>query len=156
MSGWHCRIRHLGIGLCVFVSMTTEGRADPLFSVATLGPANPGTSLLNRSSAVNYTSTYLNGLSPTDQAAFQAGSFDVFAHPANTNVPRSFSIGPQGWDIVATNLPAYVFVEPAVISQVQWTTGNNLGVLAGTGYEDNMGVPGVMTLQTVMFKPIPM
>ena len=134
MRGWQRRMRHLGIALVLFGCLATGARADALYSVTSLGPANPSQSFLTGSTmAVPGTNVpdpsgnYLPELSPADRAAFQSGSFDVFAHPgsayyASNPVPDETRLGGGIQSSQEYN---------------NWAlTGNNLGDYAGTSSID--------------------
>ena len=56
------------VALVSFAALPTRTHAGSMFSVTDLGTADPS-------------GNYLTALSPADQATFQAGSFDMFAHP---------------------------------------------------------------------------
>jgi hypothetical protein len=57
-------------------------RADALYTITDLGPASPSAAYLSGQSPGDSSGAYLSALSPGQLAAFQAGSFDVYSHPA--------------------------------------------------------------------------
>ncbi len=103
-------------------------RADGLYSVTDLGAASPTGG------------SYLNLLSAAQLAAFQAGSFDVYAHPATayyTSVTNPDSNTLQGAD-------ASHSVTLSIV------TGNNVGQYTGTA---QVGGPSITDL--VYYQPYP-
>jgi probable HAF family extracellular repeat protein len=123
------RVTHLIAGAILLCGLLTPDlMADPLYTVTKLGPASPSAASPSGQGQFEPSGSYLPLLSATQQAAFQAGSFDGYAHPA------TFQGGPffmdSGGDIVRTNLET----SPEVVSPV-FVTSNNLGVTAGTGNE---------------------
>ena len=80
---------------------------------------------LSGQSQADPSGNYLGALSPAQKAAFQAGSFDVFAHPgtpwSNLEPTTDLSNLTQGWEHWIAG-PGPVLV-----------TGNNLGDYVGTG-----------------------
>jgi probable HAF family extracellular repeat protein len=112
----------------------TAVRADALYSVTNLGNANAS-------------GNYLGALSPADQAAFQAGSFDVFAHPANVT---SLPVFHQG-DVVRRDL----LDGDDILSGAAMVTSNNLGMNAGTATETLPPTADFPTTQLVVFRPDP-
>ncbi len=86
--------------LCIVAALALSGflcqraRADVLYSVTNLGPA--GRPEL-RSEAVTVPTLRMaitSALSQSQQAAFQSGSFDIYAHPATAgNLPMYYPNG---------------------------------------------------------------
>ena len=54
----------------VMILAGSVAEAGPVYSITDLGPADPN-------------SSYLNALAPSDQGAFNSGSFDRWTHPGN-------------------------------------------------------------------------
>jgi probable HAF family extracellular repeat protein len=130
--------------LCVAVTVALSGflfqpaRADALYSVTNLGAANPS-------------SSYLSALSQIQQASFQAGSFDSYAHPATVgNLPAFISNGGTA-DIAEP----YNGNDQTVFTRIYMTTSNNLGVNAGTANTQNSAWGGNTYTQAVTFTPDP-
>jgi probable HAF family extracellular repeat protein len=96
----------------------TVAHADALYSVTDVGAANPSAAYLSGQSQLDPSGNYLSGLSPSQQAAFQAGSFDVYAHPGT------------GFNTSSTNPDYSPTGDPR---SVQMVTGNNIGEFAGRG-----------------------
>ena len=85
-------VRELWRLTVVFGMLAGTSRADGLYSITELGPANPSAAYLNGDGQLDPSGNYLGLLSPADQAAFKAGSFDVFAHPATvTGLPTFYN-----------------------------------------------------------------
>jgi probable HAF family extracellular repeat protein len=129
--------------LCVAATLALSGflfepaRADALYSMTNLGAANPS-------------GNYLNALNPGQQASFQAGSFDMYAHPATVNVlPPYYSNGGQTDIAVPYNGNDETTFFPVM------TTSNNLGVNAGTANTQNSAWGGNTYTQAVVFTPAP-
>ena len=116
------------VWFCGFLSR--EAAADPLYSVTDLGPASPSAAYLSGQSQLDPSGNYLPLLSAGQQAAFQAGSFDVYAHPATATAGFTFYLT-AGGDIVNTN----PLNDPIEITNPYLITSNNVGVSAGTGTE---------------------
>ena len=127
-----------------------EALADPLYSVTDLGVANPSAAYLSGQSQLDSTGNYLPLLSSSQQAAFQAGSFDVYAHPATVNAAGLTFYMESGGDIVQTNFTT----DPVPITSPFLVTSNNLGVNSGTGTESNIGNHSE-TQQVVLLTPDP-
>lgn len=139
-------LSHLGALVVVVCSLAATARADALYSVTNLGTANPSAAFLNGTNQLDPSGNYLNALSPADRAAFQAGSFDVFAHPAtgyysSVQNPRMWS--GSGWGDY-TGLAGSVFM----------TTGNDHGEYLGTGYLMTWGTD-FRQEQVVVYSPSP-
>jgi probable HAF family extracellular repeat protein len=114
---------------------SSASRAAALYSVTNLGTANPS-------------GNYLGALSPADQAAFQAGSFDVYAHPVTVTSLPTFHQG----DVVRTDL----MNGDDILSNPAMVTSNNLGMNAGTATETlPSSNSGSSTTQLVVFRPDP-
>jgi probable HAF family extracellular repeat protein len=120
------------VALCGFISH--QARADALYSVTNLGAADPN-------------GNYLNALSAGQQAPFQAGSFDVHAHPATVSNLADF----HGGDVIRTHL----LDGDDVMSRPSLVTSNNLGMNAGTATETLPPSPISPTTQLVVFEPNP-
>jgi probable HAF family extracellular repeat protein len=127
----------LGVATAVALSccLFCQARADALYSVTNLGAANPSGS-------------YLNALSQSQQASFQAGSFDSYAHPATVQVSQPFY---DSGDIVPYNNGN----DPTVFTRIHMATSNNLGVNAGTANAQNTAWGGNTYTQAVIFTPDP-
>jgi len=114
---------------------SSASRADALYSDTNLGATNPS-------------GNYLGALSPADQAAFQAGSFDAYAHPATVTSLPTFHQG----DVVRTDL----MNGDDILSNPAMVTSNNLGMNAGTATETlPPSNSGSSTTQLVVFRPDP-
>jgi probable HAF family extracellular repeat protein len=140
MRGWSRGIGHLGLGLSIIVFMLPEARADALYMVSDLGPSNPSTN-------------YLNALRAADQAAFQSGSFDGYAHPATVTSLPTFYQSPSGaWDVVVSqdNPNGMTSIRSPIM-----TASNSIGQEAGTGGEFTQSLPNSLAGQTVLFTPDP-
>ena len=131
---------------CVASAVTVSGllssplRADALYAVTDLGQASPSPAYqLGGQVPSDPNGNYLTLLSPSQQAAFQAGSFDGFAHPANT---ASVS-NPDAYGLVDSN---------GYVTGLNWVTGNNVGELAGLAQIVDGGSPGA---QLVIYTPDP-
>jgi probable HAF family extracellular repeat protein len=120
---------------CVVSAVTVSSflssplQADALYTVTNLGPASPSPAYqLVGQSPNDPNGNYLTLLSSSQQAAFQAGSFDGFAHPANT---ASVS-NPDAYGLVDSN---------GYVTGLNWVTGNNVGELAGFAQISDGGGP---------------
>ena len=94
---------------------------------------------------------YLGALSQSEQAAFQSGSFDIYAHPATVGyLPQYFASGGATTDIAIpyTGNGFYAY------NGFNLTTSNNLGVNAGTANTMNSASGWVYT-SGVTFTPDP-
>jgi probable HAF family extracellular repeat protein len=130
--------------LCIAAALALSGflsqqaRADVLYSVTNLGAANPGGS-------------YLSALNQGQQASFQAGSFDIYAHPATVgSLPPYYSSAGAPTDVA---IP-YTGNGTQTFGGFVMTTSNNLGVNAGTADESSTAWGGSYT-QAVIFTPDP-
>ena len=132
--------------LCIAAAMalnsflSQQATADVLYSVTNLGPAAPATGGLYPPNPASYpylssqtllypNGNYLGALSQSEQAAFQSGSFDIYAHPATVGyLPTYYSSAGAGTDILIpyTGNGFYIY------NGFDFTTSNNLGVSAGT------------------------
>jgi probable HAF family extracellular repeat protein len=137
----------------VSVLLSRRAAADPVYSVRDLGSAHITASTLPEFTAGTPTypvGNYLPLLGPTQQASFQAGSFDVYAHPATFAAGGlTFYVESVG-DIVQTN----TLTDPETITSPLLVTSNNHGINAGTGNEVNSAYPGVAGVLTI-FTPDP-
>lgn len=141
------RLRLLGrLGALVVVvgSLAAAARADALYSVTNLGAANPSAAFLNGTNQFDPSGNYLNALSPTDRAAFQMGSFDVFAH--SDAGYRSSVENPRMSDISGLG------ESRGLASLFMMSTGNNHGYYIGTG---NIPTPVGFQQQVVGYSPAP-
>ena len=111
-----------------FALLSREAVAEPLFTVTDLGPASPSAAYLSGQSQLDPTGNYLPLLTAGQQAAFQAGSFDVYAHPATATAGFTFYMCPRPADIVRVQDNT----DPIEISNPYLITSNNVGVSAGT------------------------
>jgi len=134
VRGLHRGALQLAVALVLSGFMSQNANADALYSVTNLGGADPS-------------GNYLNALSAGQQAAFQAGSFDVYAHPATVSGLPEFHQG----DIVRTDL----LDGDTILSSPNLVTSNNLGMNAGTSVETLPNVPTATSTQLVVFKPDP-
>jgi probable HAF family extracellular repeat protein len=115
-------------------------QADALYTVTNLGPASPSPAYqLGGRSPSDPSGSYLTHLSPSQQAAFQAGSFDGFAHPANTASVSNPDY--YGW-VYATEY----------VTGLNWATGNNVSELVGLAQISGAGSPFA---QLVFYTPDP-
>lgn len=99
------KLRLLLAALSIVGLGSEAARADAMYSIVNLGSADPNAS-------------YLPALSAADQAAFKAGSFDVYAHPSTLS---------QG-QVPGYNNP----ISNDYVLGGSMVTSNNLGVNAGT------------------------
>jgi probable HAF family extracellular repeat protein len=130
----HRGVFHLAVAVASCGLISDQARADALYSVTNLGAADPS-------------GNYLKALSAGEQSAFQAGSFDVYAHPATMSGLPEFHQG----DVVRTNL----LDGDVILSSPSLVTSNNLGMNAGTSVETLPNVPTATAAQLVVFKPDP-
>jgi probable HAF family extracellular repeat protein len=143
-------VRLTQLGVFVLIALLAEllapaVRADAIYSVTYLGPATATANASGQSQTtpssqypflvganqLNTNGDYLSALSPSQQASFQAGSFDLYAHPATTSLSGATffqSYGP-GYDVV-DNYQSYDY-----INSINLTTTNNVGVSVGTASE---------------------
>ena len=120
--------RRVRLGLlrtCLLVSCCLTGPAvcaDPLYTVTDLGAASPSAAYLSGQNPTDPSGNYLNALSANQQVAFQAGSFDVYAHPAT------------GWWAASQQNPDATNVDDAanISGTPNMVTANNVGGYAGT------------------------
>jgi probable HAF family extracellular repeat protein len=116
MWTFHQRVWQVVTVLLLVGLLPSRARADALYTAADLGLANPS-------------ANYLNALTSSQQATFQAGSFDVYSHPAAVNGSAYTFYFPSG-DIVP------YLGGPPMIDQVSFpslVTSNNNGDTIGTG-----------------------
>jgi probable HAF family extracellular repeat protein len=124
----------LAVSVVLYGLAAAEATASPVYSVTSLGAANPS-------------GNYLNALSAGERSAFQAGSFDVYAHPATVSSLPTFHQG----DLIRTNL----LDGDDILSNPSMVTSNNLGMNAGTAIETLPPSPISPTTQLVVFEPSP-
>jgi hypothetical protein len=130
-----CRPLVVGMLTALFAVCAPVSRADVLFTATDLGPASPSPDYyLGGQIPSDPNGNYLTLLSPSQQAAFQAGSFDAFAHPANTT-----SVSNPDWYGLA-NANQYL--------GLNWATGNNLGGLAGLAAISGSGNGDMLVVYT--------
>ena len=150
------------MAVCGFIGVLCGAtRADGLFSLTNLGPANPSASYLDGTSQLDASGNYLGALGVADRAAFQSGSFDVFAHPSTAStLPNYYSTGAiQNGQVQAdVGVLALNWLAPPqymVLANPEMVTGNNLGSNAGfaTG-SSAFGAPYIGK-QLVDFTPDP-
>ncbi len=142
--------------LCIAAALALSGflshqaRADGLYSVTNLGAAAPATGgLYSNPASYPYLSSqtpplypngnYLGALSQSEQAAFQSGSFDVYAHPATVGyLPTYYASAGAATDVAIpyTGNGFYSY------NNFNFTTSNNLGVNAGVANTTNSAVGG--------------
>ncbi|MGO9471324.1 MAG: HAF repeat/PEP-CTERM domain-containing protein [Isosphaeraceae bacterium] len=125
--------------LAVLLAVCAPGAcADALYSVTDLGSARPSAAYLSGQSPTDPSGNYLGALSSSQQTAFQAGSFDVYAHPGS------------GFNAAASNPDYGSYVNTY---SVQMVTGNNIGEYAGSG---GIGFPqGGILPQLLLYTPDP-
>jgi probable HAF family extracellular repeat protein len=146
------RARLRGLWRATFIfgflgALTAASRADALYSVTNLGPANPSADYLSGNSQLDPSGNYLPALSPADQAAFRAGSFDVYAHPATiTNLPDFH----QG-DVVRQD----IMDGDDILMRPWMVTSNSQGKEAGTADESIPAGTGSSSEDLVIFTPHP-
>lgn len=150
--------------LCVAATLALSGivcqraGADVMYSVTDLGQAAPATGGLLAGLVYGATypaptlypnGNYLGALSQSQQAAFQSGSFDIYAHPATVgNLPVFYSPG-DGVQPPENGNGYYTY------SGFNMTTSNNLGVNAGTANTMISAIPGGGYTSGVIFTPDP-
>jgi probable HAF family extracellular repeat protein len=116
-----------------------RARADALYSLTDLGTANPS-------------SSYLGALNQSQQASFQAGSFDIDAHPATvSSLPTYYSSAGATIDVA---IP-YTGNSTETLNGFVMATSNNLGVTAGIANESSAAWGGNSFTQAVFFTPDP-
>ncbi len=166
MRRLHVRAARLAAALLVIGLISPAVRADGLYSVTDLGAASPtanvtgqsqpnavsGIPFLGGSNLVNSNGNYLAALSTSQQAAFQAGSFDLYAHASSS--PYAYSNTPffqsyAGYDVAA---PSSYIGGYTSLSQITLATSNNLGVSAGTATEHLFQAEGP---HLIVFTPDP-
>ena len=116
--------------------------------------ANPSAAFTSGTNQLDPSGNYLGALSPADQAAFQAGSFDVFLRirqPSATCRPTTRGAGSSTVDVNYPNTINGV----EYLNHFLITTSNNLGVNAGTAYESSTAWAGNSYTQVVFFTPDP-
>ena len=96
---------------------------------------------------VNSNGNYLSALGPSQQSAFQSGSFDVYAHPATTSLSGQVFYPSNGQYDIVNNYTSF-----DQISSFNMTTRNNLGVTAGSAFET---ATNVNAGRLVIFEPDP-
>lgn len=146
MREMHRCVLHAGLIAVCSGLVSPFVRADGLYSVTDLGPSSPsvnaaGGNQSSSSSTYPYLSgqdlipsngNYLPALTAAQQASFQSGSFDLYAHPATTSLDGEAYYPSQfggGYDIVNTGM------SNDQINGFTMTTSNNLGVTVGTASE---------------------
>jgi hypothetical protein len=121
MRGLIWRTAPLAAALVFAGLIMSHARADALYSVTNLGPASPSAAYLSGENPIDPSGNYLGALSTRQLAAFEAGSFDVFAHPAT------------GYYTSAIN-PDYSQLSGAPLADsFSMLTGNNVGQYVGDG-----------------------
>ena len=121
--------------------MSPRIRADAIYSVTDLGQANSTGAYLSNQTTIDPTGNYLSTLGASQQAAFQAGSFDVYAHPATASETSALT-------------PDYSLLQGTVPSRyVELATNNNMGQFAGTAVVENQSGSGWGDL--VVYSPAP-
>jgi probable HAF family extracellular repeat protein len=110
--------------------ISSQARADAIYSVTDLGQASPSGAFLNGQTSIDPTGNYLGALSASQQAAFQAGSFDVYAHPATASETSALT-------------PDYTLLQGTVPPRdVALVTSNNTGEFAGTALVESQSGSG--------------
>jgi probable HAF family extracellular repeat protein len=135
-------VRQLAVVSVVVGFLTGMAQAAALYSVTDLGPAGMAPNSSFSWLGVSYlspTSSYLGALGPADQAAFQAGSFDIYAHPAVLVNSPQFN-------------PDFTNIGDQV-SNIALDTMNNLGVSVGTALQRLLG--GDEVPQVIEYTPNP-
>ena len=145
----------ISLALSGFLSQQTK--ADVLYSVTNLGPnttAGPtpyaagypgGSFAVSPGQGLYDYGNYLGALSQSQQAAYQSGSFDIYAHPATAgNLPVYYQTG----DIVPPQQ------EDPIQYSANLTTSNNVGVSAGTA-ETRSSYPAYSYFSAVTFTSDP-
>jgi probable HAF family extracellular repeat protein len=130
--------------------IAASAQADAIFSVTDLGAASPSVAYLSGQSQLDPSGNYLSALSASQQAAFQQGSFDVYAHPATANNIYSLEFYLPGGDVVRTDWQD----GNALVSKSWLVTSNNLGTNAGTAETSYTYATG-STTNIVLFTPDP-
>ena len=129
----------IAVVFCGFMCPVT--RADAIYSVTDLGTASPSGGYFNGQTTIDPTGNYLSALSASQQAAFQAGSFDVVAHPATTSETSALT-------------PDYSLLQGTVLSRdSSLVTNNNTGQYAGTAVVENR--TGTARGDLVVYSPAP-
>jgi probable HAF family extracellular repeat protein len=125
----HCVLSVMSAAVfCGLIS--SQARADAIYSVSDLGQASPSGAFLNSQTSIDPTGNYLGALSASQQAAFQAGSFDVYAHPATASE-------------TSTLTPDYTLLQGTVPPRdVALVTSNNNGEFAGTALVESQSGSG--------------
>ncbi len=140
----------MAVALFLIGLISSHVRADALYSVTDLGLASPtanvtglsrsntgtGYPYLSGSNTFNSNGNYLGALSTAQQAAFQAGSFDLYAHAATSPYLYSgtaFFQNGGSYDIVGDD-QSEAYLKNAVLM-----TTNNLGVAVGIATEVTSG-----------------
>ena len=110
----------LTAALAIAGPAASKTSADAIYSVKEVGP-------------VDSTGNYLNDLSTADQAAFRAGSFDQYAHPA---VGSPF----EGLTYNGEAVPYTTGTHAGLVYTGLYTTSNNMGVDIGSAsYQASVG-----------------
>jgi probable HAF family extracellular repeat protein len=137
----HRRIAPTAVALALFGLLSSLANADAIYSVIDLGQASPSGAFLNGQTSIDPTGNYLGALSASQQAAFQAGSFDVHAHPATASETSALT-------------PDYSLLQGTVPSRsVELVTNNDMGQFAGTAVVENQSGAGRGDL--VVYSPAP-
>jgi probable HAF family extracellular repeat protein len=149
-------VRHHRIKRIVWVaavvlagSFARAANGDAIYSITDLGAVTPTANVsggnqstpssqypfLSGVNLLNTNGNYLSLLSPSEQAAFQAGSFDLYAHPATTSQSGVFYNDGGTFDVYNS----YQSTEYA--TGLNLLSSNNLGVSVGTA-NDNIPAAG--------------
>ncbi len=116
--------------LVLYSLIAASAQADAIYSVTDLGQASPSGAFLNGQTSIDPTGNYLGALSASQQAAFQAGSFDVYAHPATASETSALT-------------PDYTLLQGTVPPRdVALVTSNNTGEFAGTALVESQSGSG--------------
>jgi probable HAF family extracellular repeat protein len=151
VRGMHRSTLQLVSALALCGLIASGAQADAIYSVTDLGPASPSANVSGGSqSSTSNTYPYLSGqdllpsngkyltaLGPAQQAAFQSGSFDLYAHPATTSLYNETFYPTQSggaYDIAGTGTGS------DSVSRFQMSTSNNLGVTVGTAADGSSSV----------------
>lgn len=126
--------------------MSSRARADAIYSVMDLGTVSPSSAYLSGQNQLDPSGNYLNALGPSQQAAFQSSSFDVYAHPATAGLPRLF-YNPGG-DVVQETGTGLETLQTSMV------TSNNLGQNAGYG-TDTIRAMNISINSVAEFDPSP-
>jgi probable HAF family extracellular repeat protein len=169
MHQFKTRMSQLAAALVLIGIISSRAQADALYSVSDLGLASPtanvngqsqqdtgtGYPYLSGQNLVNSNGNYLTSLNASQQAAFEAGSFDLYSHPGTMAYPygntpfyntAAFSYGGGTYDVVGSDQG------PDALTNIYMRASNNLGVIVGTAYEQySQGVPS----RLVLFTPDP-